>query len=252
MARTLLVIILAFISACSKQGGQTNAKLEITSSFLLSGQPGGTMLYLINKDADTQQAIGIGSNQTQVTLANGNWDFVVLSWSGEDTLTGTLRCAKTSANLVGGEANVSLSLSTAACNDDFFSPAAYRVSGSTNALQLHSCRSINAATAATANVICDGLQRGQGKSYVIKLLSHKEASAEDEYDVSLLGTTHLSSKCIQANSPPNGMTTLPYLIPFGSASFRPAVKIEAYTIVGCSGSRKDFYFPDFLRLSFQS
>jgi hypothetical protein len=240
MARILLVIILALISACSKQGGQTNTKLEITSSFLLSGQLGGTMLYLINKDAETQKAIGIGSNQTQVTLTNGNWDFVVLSWSGENTLEGTLRCAKTSANLVGGEANVSLSLSTAACDDDFLSHKDFRYTKSTNALQLHSCRSI---ATATANGTCDGIQRGEGKSYVIKILSHKEASAEDEYDDSFLGTTHLSSECVPASSLSNGMTALPYLIPFGSASFRPAVKIEAYTTVGCSGSKQDFYFP---------
>ena len=91
------------------------------------------MLYLINKDAQTQQALAVDSNQLEVTLTNGNWDFAVLSWSGpSNKLEGTLRCAKTSANLMGGVASVSLSLTQSACNDDFFSPYNYRYQAPVN------------------------------------------------------------------------------------------------------------------------
>jgi hypothetical protein len=234
MAKIILLISIFIFSSCSKQAQQTQAKLEISSSFIVSGQPGGTMLYLINKDAQTQQAMAVDSNQLEVTLTNGNWDFAVLSWSGPSyKLEGTLRCAKTSANLVGGVADVSLTLSQSACNDNFFSPSEYRIQLPANSIQLHTCNSISNAT---ANGVCNGASRGEAKSYRFKLLTHKEVVINGTYDESILGNNHISSECLATASDTDGLIIIPYVIPFGGSTFSPAVAIEAFATTNCSGS----------------
>jgi Fibronectin type III domain/Right handed beta helix region len=242
MLKLILLISIIIISSCSKQAQQTQAKLEISSSFIVSGQPGGTMLYLINKDAQTQQAMAVDSNQLEVTLTNGNWDFAVLSWSGPDNkkLEGILRCAKASANLIGGIESVSLNLTQSACHDNYFSPYDFRSQVPANSLQIHSCNSISTAT---ANGVCNGEDRGEAKSYKFILLSHKEASFDGNYDESILGNSHITSECLAADDETTGLTNVPHVIPFGGPSFGPAIAIQTFANANCTGSQRDYFFP---------
>ena len=239
MNKSLLVFSLLLLFGCDFGGGKkNNTKLHITSSFAVTGEAGGTILYILNKDLNTQRSIIVDSDQVVVQLANGNWDFALLSWDGSTPMGGNLKCAQKTAKLEDVDTDLTLSLTAAACDNDYFSPTGNRSASLIKELRLINCQD---SSTATANSNCNSVDRGFAGSYKVKLLPHLELPVAQLGSIDLEQTTQLESGCIAGIAAPNSVTDANIRLPFGSANFRPAVLIEAFSDGVCTNDKKKYF-----------
>ena len=235
-----LLPLLLLLQSCFFGGSKTNATLKISSSFIFSGQTGGVVLYLINKDTNTQRAISLINNQIVLELDNGNWDFAALGWDGSSPLTGSLSCAKKSVVLGDSDANISLSLNASTCDDNFFSPPAYRVNNLTNTLRLINCSVIQGATSGSN---CDNSNRGIGSSYRVKILATPDVSINSLGTLNYGQLDSLKTSCIISNGTPNSITNTGIKLPFGGTGLKLSTVIETFKDSSCSTPLKQLFYP---------
>lgn len=230
--------MMIFLSACS-QGPNTRAKLKVTSSFAVTGFSGGVMLYVINPDLKTQRAINMTEDSVTLSLPNGKWDFAIIGWNGAESLSGTAECAYVNSNLTSTDTEINLEMTPANCNNDFFSPSAYRAAGELNSLRMLNCKSI---AAAASGVSCDDSQRGKAGSYSVHLVAHDELPLTSVSLMDLGNKKMLSSVCVSAAAP-SSITNLPYQIPTGSSKFKMPFIVDVFEDSSCGIPLKSFYFP---------
>ncbi len=204
------------------------------------------MVYLINKDLNTQRAIHTKSQQVTVELENGNWEFSVVVWNGAQPLSGTIQCGQTSKVLTGADTEIHLPLSTSNCDNDYFSPTSFRSGGQTNPLRLLNCQEVSNPL---ANTNCDIADRGFAESYRIKMVAHNDINVANLNGINLDQASTLSSNCIVGASAPYSTTNPGLTIPFGGNTFRPSVIIEAFSDGDCEKDKKLYFFPTGLKNS---
>lgn len=241
MIKFVLLLLCFLLVSCSKNGPTSNAKLEITNAFVFSGQAGGVMLYIVNKDQNLQRSIALESNKVVIPLINGNWEFTVLAWDGANPLTGNLKCAQESVLLNDDTVEVNLSLTAQACDQDFISPATFRAGGTIKPLRLVNCLDTIGLAAGSS---CDSGNRGYASSYKVKLLAHPDQSLSSLSAINFASSKGLITDCISAISSPMSITNTALKIPFGSTYFNPPVVLEAYDDVACSTGKKEFFYPN--------
>lgn len=242
-----ILLFVLFISGCSGPAGKSTAKLEITSSFLFAGQPGGVILYTIDKTRGLQQAFIMDSNQITLNLEDGSWDFAVVAWSGASTMSGTMTCALSSLNLKSSDSTIPLTLSQAACNQDFFAQANFRANGVIKGLEFVNCLSttgiVDPATA------CDSANRGMGNSYRVKMAGHSSTGVGGLSGLNPSQLNYLSSSCQTANTLPSSVSSPSIKLPSGGPLFRPASVIEVFSDTSCSQGKRTFFYPNGLASS---
>lgn len=124
----LFFLLLALISACSKNPNKTDAKIKISLGALLDVNQyaqSGAMLWGKNDKGDMFGEVLDGSDLS-LELNNGQWTFWAIAWDGStpgEAFTGTSRCAKTTSQLTGGDVQLNINLYNSTCNSADFSPA---------------------------------------------------------------------------------------------------------------------------------
>lgn len=123
-----IIVLLALISACSKNPNKTDAKIKISLGALLDVNQyaqSGAMLWGRN-DKGAMFGEVLDGNDLSLELDNGQWTFWAIAWDGPtpgEAFTGTSRCAKTTSQLTGGDVQLSINLTNSTCNSADFSPA---------------------------------------------------------------------------------------------------------------------------------
>ncbi|ATH08238.1 hypothetical protein BIY24_09830 [Halobacteriovorax marinus] len=149
MKKILFLALLLTLASCSKKGAGTPAKLRLLSSAMTAGltTAGGAIITGKSSTGEAfQMGLQLGSEATDIELTPGSWEFAAITWeneSGNGPMTGTNRCALTTASIEGEEVVVDLNLSPATCSNSFFTKP-INVSGDQfNPLVLHACSSLS-------------------------------------------------------------------------------------------------------------
>ncbi len=218
------VSMLFFLLACAQS---PETKLEVSTSYLMTGASGGAVLYLTNLDRKTTRTIILEENETTLTVENGNWEFVSVLWAGDEPLKGSLKCDRKTASLSGTAARIELEPSIANCDSDFFSPSAFRNAGATRALRLVNCADTSSVSGGT---YCDDSARGKAESYRIRLVA---SDAVADVPGGPAGA-RLASGCIPAAPAPNSITATTLQLPYGGPNFRPSYVVDTFKDPVCT------------------
>lgn len=113
---------------CGGKKGITKTSLILGGAIdVVAGQNGGTMVYGRQISGGSETFAIKLPFAGDLELTNGTWNFAAVSWDGvggltatNDILEGTVRCAVSNVDLIGGEQSVSMSLSSAGCFNQFF------------------------------------------------------------------------------------------------------------------------------------
>lgn len=130
-------VLLALISACSKNPNKTDAKIKISLGALLDINQyaqSGAMLWGRNDKGDMFGEV-LDGNDLSLELNNGQWTFWAVAWDGAtpgEAFRGNTRCAKTTSQLSGGDVQLSINLTNSTCNNADFSPATTLSTGGQN------------------------------------------------------------------------------------------------------------------------
>jgi len=150
----IILVVLLGLTACSKKSAKV--KLELTSSFVFGGSSdmqavseGGLMVWGISTNGESFGRVLNNADAAEVDIPNGNWTFSAVAWDNVTSIVmsgNTIRCARSEAMELKGEAaSVSLVLSAAACNSDFYGNATAMQTD----LNVRLCRDAGAVTALT-------------------------------------------------------------------------------------------------------
>lgn len=124
---SLFFAICLFVASCGGKKTVTNTTLVLAGAIdSIAGQAGGTMVYGRQTSGGSDSFAIMLPYSANLELPNGNWTFAAVSWDGDGLgypMEGATRCALVPVQLAGGEQSVSLSLSTAGCNSQFFGDA---------------------------------------------------------------------------------------------------------------------------------
>lgn len=219
----LLLILLVTLIGCSKS---PTTKLELSTSYLVSGASGGLVLQLKNLKTLKKESMILTDNTISLQLDGENWEFVAYGWDAAFELGGNLMCARKTVVLTPPSMKVELNPTIAGCDDDYFSPAAYRVSNVTRDLRIIDCKTISGASAGSN---CDSTSKGYGYSYKVKVRSTKG--------------NELTSICYGGPADPMSTTTTATKIPFGSADFGPETIILPFEDASCTSPMEAIRFP---------
>jgi parallel beta-helix repeat protein len=238
----LLIFSLIFALLGCTGGPKNQAKLEVSAAFLNANLNAGLMLYIINKDKNTQRSIKLTGNTITVQLEDGNWDFAVLAWSGSSPMSGNLQCAKASRTFKNSNEEIRLTLGVSDCDSDFFAPAVYRSLNDTTTpikkLDLVNCTSTSSITSAGSPC-----SKGPALSYKVKLLGHPDRPISSLPNIIAQNAAKLETDCLPLNdTDPKTSTNL--TIPFGSQAFHPPTIIETFTDTICKSGQQTLFFPD--------
>ncbi len=144
MKSFLLLPILALILGSCSSKQETVATLKVGVGNLISGDPnktdGGVIVWGKSNLGDRMGMV-VSSTNDKIVLTNGNWTFWAVSWNGGsdgafegNLMEGDTRCGSASANLVGGDQVVDLSISQAGCSN-LSEPAYFPATGTTTTFQ---------------------------------------------------------------------------------------------------------------------
>ncbi len=124
------------LNSCSKSTKTTQARLSLKLGSVIdlnAALVGGAFVWGKSSSGDSFGSVMEASSANEIDLTNGSWTFWAVSWEGDgsgDKMTGVARCGKTTFNLIGGNANVNLSLSNLNCGTmPDFSPSMSYVGG---------------------------------------------------------------------------------------------------------------------------
>lgn len=124
---SLFFAVCLFLASCGGKKTVTKTTLVLAGAIdSIAGQAGGTMVYGRQTSGGTDSFAIMLPYSADLELANGAWTFAAVSWDGDGLgypMEGATRCALLPVQLEGGEQAVSLSLSAAGCNSQFFGDA---------------------------------------------------------------------------------------------------------------------------------
>jgi len=229
----LFIVLGTLLVSC---GGKKSKKLDTSATFqILVGAvsdpnlSGGVMVY--GRAADGQNfAINVTSDSLSFPIPNGSWDFYAVGWDGATPLTGNIRCGDTSANLDGGDAVVSFTLSDANCANGNYGATTYKTGNQFRPLRLVHCTDITGVVNGTSD--CNGLISST-MSYQISYETFGE-----------VGGPPLEADCVDDAGNVGGNTNTTLNLPTGGffANFL-TVRIATFRQTGCAGSpSKEFFF----------
>jgi hypothetical protein len=119
---SFLMVLSFLLVGCSNQK-KSSAKLKINLGNLLNMPAGigdGGAILFGQSSAGEIFGKAITASELDLTLNNGQWKFWAFFWDNANVaslLNGNVLCGKTTANLNGGNASLSISVTNAACND---------------------------------------------------------------------------------------------------------------------------------------
>lgn len=228
---SLLLFLASLLVSC---GGKKSAK-ETSATFQLfvgaisdPNLSGGVMVY--GREASGENfAINVTSDTLSFPIPNGSWNFYAFGWDGASPMTGTLRCGEASANLDGGDAVVSFTLSDANCSNGNYGAAAYKTANQFKPLRLVHCTDLSGVIDGTSD--CTGVLSGTS-SYEITMETF-----------GAVPSTPLTSTCISDSLNTTGITDTTLSLPTGGfyADFL-SVKIKTFKGAGCTTLTREFVF----------
>ena len=204
--------------------------LKANSSSSLSG---GAVIF--GRNGSTNQGVGITfSSQSEVkrlTIPAGDWTFYGVSWSGGNKLEGITRCGKSSTNISGSSASVSLSLTTEGCESTDFTPTSLPGDNMWS-LKLHSCLSLSGEF--TTSSTCTS-NPGISQSYKIKVQSYLPTTIGSNNTLS----DGIVTDCLSGVQ--NTALSTSLKLPRGpSGAVSPFVySIESYSDSNCSANKRE-------------
>lgn len=231
MVKTIIMpflIVVFLITACSKKGSKTEAKLDLSINFSsIAGlsTSGGSYIFGRN-DANGESFHFIPKvGDSTVELDSGSWSFYAFSWAGSAPFEGPLRCGKTNSTIEGEEVTVSINLSQTNCANGFFSPESIdSTTSQPKGLVLYNCADLSIATGATSE--CTG-NLGQASSYRFRM----GASG-----IGTKGESELVSSCYNSAGSANGASLLPLALPLFLMEARVMpLTFETFFEGNCSG-----------------
>ena len=195
MKKILFLTLVLICSSCSKKGAGTPAKLRLLSSAITAGltTSGGALITGKSSNGDAfQMGLQLGNEATDIELSPGTWEFAAITWeneNGEGPLSGTNRCALTSATVEGEEVVVNLNLSPATCALSFFSIPENLTTNQFNSLRLVACSNLSGVINDTSSCSTNPLTQGNSLSYRIVFKGLNLANGEE--------LSSLASACIK-------------------------------------------------------
>ncbi len=228
----ILVTLLALASCSGKKAGLTETKVLVGNLIDLSSQTGGIIIY--GNNPATGQSFGKAFPIGTMELTNGPWEFAAISYDGNSVgqiMEGTLRCARASIDLTGGEVSVALNLSAANCFDQLFGTAGSKDGGGQPyPLTIYSCMNPDAVDQRDGTA-CN---KGVAQSHRIILPEFSDGAPTGG---------GLASACVTHGA---GVSiTSAIKVPFFEVGFGgiPFI-VRSYDQGGCAGAPKEYTFPD--------
>ncbi|HAZ12633.1 MAG: hypothetical protein A2X86_11455 [Bdellovibrionales bacterium GWA2_49_15] len=222
------LFIFFMITACSKSTHESS--LVVIKADTLSTSSGGLMMWGVSRNANESVALSFTSETEtkSVILANGDWQFSGVSWSGPNAMEGNLKCGFISKTLSGGVINFTLAMNADNCDDLLFSTSTF-LNGLTFApLKVLTCNE-NTARADINGNSCD--------SYLGKAKSFKVVFPEFLPGLERNSGTGLTSSCHNINDTDSSELTNLF-VPVGTTSFNVypglfATMIRLYSGINC-------------------
>jgi hypothetical protein len=228
---TWLIITSIFATSCSKSENKVDTSISIVGFVGGSTFTGGLMVWGIGPDGK-KMAVSLTdeSDNKELLLDSGSWDFFATGWLGTTPLYGATMCGSTSLELAGEDAVINLSLNASNCIDDVFAPATYLDGNQFSPIKLIMCDNISSVT---QGLDCDAA-KGPGRSY--RLVFNNVGDSEV--------TPGLTSACID-EAGASSTTTTTYKLPVGLLGSSPMnLTIETFSGLTCTGELKAFNFSD--------
>gem|GEM_PF-4297240 len=230
MKKIIILTVFLLSTACSKKGSGTPAKLLLFSSAVTSSivTAGGALITGKNSSGDSFQ-IGLqnANDGVDIELAPGDWEFSAITWQNENgngLLTGTNRCAYTSANIGGEEVVINLNLNLATCGNPIFSRTENSNGNQFKELKLIACANLNGVVDEYSSCSTNPFKQGNNLSYRILFKGKKLPE-----NVSL---PSLSSGCINTTDLTVSDYITNYKLPLNDRNNFPFV-IMAYESLNC-------------------
>lgn len=230
MNKIIFFTLILILSSCSKKETGTPAKLKLLSSAITAGltTAGGALITGKSSTGDAfQMGLQLGSEATDIELSPGSWEFSAITWENENghgPMTGTNRCALTSANIEGEEVVVNLNLSPATCADSHFSSSTNLTGNQFNKLRIVACHNFEGVSDSSSTACQNPLNMGSNLSYRIMFKGKNLANNTD--------LSSLASACIS----PSVLSTSEYItfnkLPLNSNGNFPFL-ILAYEDLNC-------------------
>ncbi len=238
----MFIIFMCCFLGCSQENSRsTVARLRMDSYKFALAPEDVVMLYLIDKDRAQQRSIIIDDSTYEMKLNYGNWDFVVLAWSGEDKINGNLKCGKVSQKLESEEVSIDIQVSTSGCNQDYFSPSALRNGLGTLPINFYNCSDISNISYPGQN--CDDSLRGRAGHYRLRIPEFNTIPTTLLSSLSFKNVSSLISSCFSAGPAPASLTSTDLKVPYGSGMFRFPVVVESFYDSSCTIPQAEYIFP---------
>ncbi|MCF8057720.1 MAG: hypothetical protein K9K67_00375 [Bacteriovoracaceae bacterium] len=228
-----ILIGISFLSGCSgKKEGLTSTKIFVGSILDTSSQTGGIIIY--GNNPLTGESFGKTFPIGAMDLSNGPWEFAAISYDGNSVgqiMEGTLRCARASVTLNGGDVSVPLNLNTTNCFDQLFGTAGSKDGGGQPyPLTLYSCMNPDAVDQRDGSACNKGVAQ-----------SHRVILPEFSNGGPTGGG--LVSACITHGGANNILSSIK--IPFFEVGFGgiPFI-VRSFDQAACAGTPKVYTFPD--------
>ncbi|MEK6626269.1 MAG: hypothetical protein AABY86_14960 [Bdellovibrionota bacterium] len=227
----LLLFMFFVMASCSKSNHENS--LVVFKANTLATSTGGLMMWGVSSTANESLALSFSSETEtkSVSLANGDWQFTGVSWTGPNTMEGSVKCGFTSMSLTGGTIDLSLKMNENNCSDLLFSTADF-LNGLTFApLKIITCSQDTARADINGNS-CDSFL-GKAKSFKVVFPEFLPGNDGDS-------STGLTSSC--HNIDDTDSTELTNLVvPVGTTSYTVtpglfAMMIRLYSGINCSSS----------------
>ncbi len=159
------LLIFFIVASCAKPNKESS--LLIIKANSLTTSQGGLMMWGVSSTANESFALSFTSEteSRSLSLANGDWQFAGLSWSGANIMEGSVKCGFTSMNLSGGILDLSLKMSANNCSDLLFSSTAFMNNLTFAPLKIITCNESTARADINGNS-CDSFL-GKAKSFKV-------------------------------------------------------------------------------------
>lgn len=225
----LILTLSLFAASCGEKTAVTKAKVTVAGIISALSTHSNFLISMFNPKTGELRRVVMTSDSLDIALSNGSWIFAAYHWEVGAELEGTFRCAKTQANLEGGDLALKLVLSQAECLNH--SSATFI----DNNLNLQEIVPIFCDDSLPAGGDCDGIE-GVTQSYrlVLPEITSSQVTAP------AFSKTKITSDCITVNA---GMPSpSAKFFPSGTSETPFPFAIYAYPLPGCAGTAKPFIF----------
>lgn len=223
----LIPFFAVLLTACSQGTSQTNAVIAITGAVT-----GNTFNMLYGRHSSGKsfaKKFGPSDEQVSIELADGQWEFAMLTWDGANPYEGNAKCYYGTADLNGTPVTINAQATAAGCSNAIFGGVDTTPSNSGSDLRplsFYNCSSIDNVSSFSS--ACPELSRGFNRSFKIALTEYNEFAGSTQ-------TAAYSSNCI-STSDSDGITATALKIPFGDTKSVFSMLVRSYDGFNCAGS----------------